>query len=82
MWYCNSSFRRTYIGSPATFSISCDMTGGSSGGPWIRDFRSGSSSGSNYLNGNTSFSASLYPNELFSPYFNSDAKRFYDGLPS
>ena len=58
MWYCNRSFQRTYIGSPATFSIRCDMTGGSSDGPWIRNFQSGSSSNANYLNGTNSFGTS------------------------
>jgi V8-like Glu-specific endopeptidase len=83
MWYCNSGLKRTLSGNPSPFSIDCDMTGGSSGGPWIRDFRSGSNSGANYLNGNNSFGIpSLYPNEMFSPYLDSAAKRFYDGLPS
>ncbi|MCG8349863.1 MAG: hypothetical protein MI924_19020 [Chloroflexales bacterium] len=82
MWYCNSGLKRTLSGNPSPFSINCNMTGGSSGGPWIRNFRSGSSSGANYLNGNTSFGISFYPNELFSPYFDRAAKRFLDGLPS
>jgi len=35
MIYCTNPYRRSGIGSPATFSIVCPMTGGSSGGGWF-----------------------------------------------
>ncbi len=45
-------------------SIPCDMTGGSSGGPWfIR------SNGTSYLNGHNDFISSLKPKHMFSPYY-------------
>lgn len=57
--------------------IGSDMTGGSSGGPWILKFGTG-----NYLNGNNSYRRSNKPNEMFSPHFNSNAKRFKDIIVS
>lgn len=65
-----------YAGSIAgtdTNGIGCDMTGGSSGGPWVMKFGTG-----NYLNGNNSYRRSTKPQEMFSPYFNSNAKTFRD----
>lgn len=59
-------------GNPRPFSIRCNMTGGSSGGPYIIN--------SNAINGNVSYGYRNRPNELYSPYFGSAAKSFYDGL--
>jgi V8-like Glu-specific endopeptidase len=55
---------------PMTIGIGCDMTGGSSGGPWILDFnRLG---GGNYLNGLNSYGYGGLPNVMFSPYFGNE----------
>ncbi|MEM8533254.1 MAG: trypsin-like peptidase domain-containing protein [Chloroflexota bacterium] len=70
MIFCSEPLTRTDFGSPATFSIDCPMTGGSSGGPYIIR--------GDTLNGNVSYGSSLYPGELFSPYFGSGAKGLYD----
>jgi V8-like Glu-specific endopeptidase len=52
---------------PMTIGIGCDMTGGSSGGPWILEMqRQGAG---NYLNGVNSYGYSNLPNVMFSPYF-------------
>jgi len=59
--------------------MGCDMTRGSSGGPWILDF-SGSAGGNNLLNGNNSYRYGSHPEELYSPYFDSDAKGLRDDL--
>jgi V8-like Glu-specific endopeptidase len=53
--------------------IGCDMTGGCSGGPWVRQFGTG-----NFLNGNNSYRLSNRPEELYSPHFNNDAKSLKD----
>jgi V8-like Glu-specific endopeptidase len=45
-------------------SIPCDMTGGSSGGPWFIQI-----SGNLYLNGHNDFISSLRPGHMFSPYY-------------
>jgi V8-like Glu-specific endopeptidase len=64
---------------PSPVAMGCDMTSGSSGGPWILDF-SGPTSTQNYLNGNNSYRYSSHPKEIFSPYFDSDAKTLWDDL--
>ncbi|NOK59867.1 MAG: hypothetical protein GFH25_541190n314 [Chloroflexi bacterium AL-N10] len=69
MIFCWSTLLKLGIGSPATYGISCPMNGGTSGGPFIIN--------GNALNGTNSY---IVPgaNELYSPYFNSDTKSFYD----
>lgn len=49
---------------PATVGIGCDLTGGSSGGPWITRLGRG-----NFLNGVTSYGPSDRPDATYSPYF-------------
>jgi V8-like Glu-specific endopeptidase len=65
--------------SPATMGTGCDMTGGSSGGPWIKDF-SGYAGASNYLNGNVSYYYIGWPEEYFSPYFDDMSHDLWDIL--
>ena len=64
---------------PWTVATGCDMTGGSSGGPWIMDF-SGTSGPSNYLNGNVSYHYVGFGEEMYSPYFDDLAKLLWDAL--
>ncbi|MGI8427625.1 MAG: trypsin-like serine peptidase [Actinomycetota bacterium] len=61
---------------PATIGVGCDKTGGTSGGPWTKDF-SGAGGATNLLNGNNSYRYTG-PNppenlKLFSPYFTTGA---------
>lgn len=65
--------------SPSPISMGCNMTQGSSGGPWILSF-SGQVGQANLLNGNNSYRYSFHPKELFSPYFGTEAKILYDQL--
>jgi V8-like Glu-specific endopeptidase len=55
----------------------CDQTGGTSGGPWIRQYGT-----SNWLNGNQSYRRVLggveQTKELFTPYFDNDSKSLWD----
>ncbi|UCE00147.1 MAG: hypothetical protein JSV42_05355 [Chloroflexota bacterium] len=78
---CAGSFayRDTYPPSPYPVAMGCDMTGGSSGGPWILNF-GGSTPSQNYLNGNNSYRYPSHPEEIYSPYFDSDAKSLWDDL--
>ena len=63
--------------SPATQGIGCDMTGGSSGGPWLLAF----SAGGGYVNGVNSYKYTSQPNGMFSPYFDSVVKTgIYDNI--
>lgn len=61
--------------SPNPVGVGSDLTGGSSGGPWIWKFGAG-----NFLNGNNSYRRSTKPQEMFSPLFNNNAKALYDTL--
>lgn len=80
---CAGSFAYadTSMPAPSPVAMGCDMTGGSSGGPWIISF-SGQAGGTNYLNGNNSYRYTMHPQELFSPYFGTSAKILYDELKS
>ena len=65
--------RKSCVGSSGTLwkhgggtvvSIPCDMTGGSSGGPWFIQM-----GGNWYLNGHNDFISSIQPKHMFSPYY-------------
>jgi len=45
-------------------SIPCDMTGGSSGGPWFIQIN-----GNLYLDGHNDFTSTIKPGHMFSPYY-------------
>ncbi len=51
-------------GGGTVVSILCNMTGGSSGGPWFIKI-----SGDWYLNGHNDFTSILQPGHMFSPYY-------------
>lgn len=85
---CAASFAAngSGFGSPAPFWIGCDLTGGSSGGPWVRSY-SGSAGASNYVNGVNSFKrcansncSSVYNLEMYSPYFDTTVKNLHTCL--
>ncbi|MDI3402907.1 trypsin-like serine peptidase [Streptomyces cavernicola] len=56
--------------------LSCDMTGGSSGGPWFQDFNE--STGTGLQNSVNSFGYTFLPGFMFGPYFGDDAKNLYE----
>lgn len=68
---CISPFgQRDSSVSPATNGVGCDMTGGSSGGPWLANYATDETGDNvNQINGNTSYGYSDQPNVLYSPYF-------------
>jgi V8-like Glu-specific endopeptidase len=51
-------------GGGTVVSIPCNMTGGSSGGPWFVQI-----GGNWYLNGHNDFTSSARPGHMFSPYY-------------
>ncbi|ADD41489.1 trypsin-like serine peptidase [Stackebrandtia nassauensis] len=57
-------------------SLPCDMTGGSSGGPWFREFDE--ATGTGLQSSVNSFGYKFLPNVMFGPYFGDDAKALYD----
>ena len=67
------------LNGPYPVGMGCDMTRGSSGGPWIKDF-SGVAGSANFLNGNNSYRYTGHPQEMFSPYFGDAAKTLWNQL--
>ncbi len=59
--------------TPKPLGVGSDLTGGSSGGPWVLKFGT-----ANYVNGVNSYRRSNKPQEMFSPYFNNNAKSLFD----
>lgn len=58
----------------------CDMTGGSSGGPWFLDFDE--ATGTGVQASVNSFGYSVLPGYMFGPYFGSDAQALYEEAQS
>nr|WP_258527946.1 peptidase [Streptomyces sp. NBRC 110611] len=56
--------------------LSCNMTGGSSGGPWFTSFDE--KTGTGLQSSVNSFGYQFLPNTMFGPYFGDDAKNLYD----
>jgi V8-like Glu-specific endopeptidase len=76
---CTASDAIADFGSPATIGIGCDQTGGSSGGPWIRNF-SHVAGAANYLNGNVSYGYGSQPLAMYGPYFDDLSKSLKDAI--
>ncbi|MGI5468406.1 trypsin-like serine peptidase [Streptomyces sp. CA-132043] len=57
-------------------ALPCNMTGGSSGGPWFRTFDE--TTGTGLQASVNSFGYTFLPNTMFGPYFGDDAKKLYD----
>jgi V8-like Glu-specific endopeptidase len=71
---CESSSGKTWQhGEGTVVSIPCNMTGGSSGGPWFIQIN-----GNWYLNGHNDFTSSLQPGHMFSPYYDDSWYALYD----
>jgi hypothetical protein len=64
-------------GEGTVVSIPCNMTGGSSGGPWFIQIR-----GNWYVNGHNDFGSSLYPGQMFSPYYDDTWYALYNKAQS
>ncbi|TMR10335.1 peptidase [Nonomuraea turkmeniaca] len=55
--------------------LTCNMTGGSSGGPWMQSFSE--STGLGTVNSVNSFKYNFAPNWMFGPYFGNEAQAVY-----
>jgi V8-like Glu-specific endopeptidase len=60
-------------GGGTVVSIPCNMTGGSSGGPWFIQI-----DGNWYLNGHNDFISIIQPGHMFSPYYDDTWYALYD----
>ncbi|MFD5394998.1 peptidase [Streptomyces sp. NPDC127097] len=60
--------------------LSCNMTGGSSGGPWFTSFDE--KTGTGLQSSVNSFGYQFWANTMFGPYFGDDAKNLYNTAQS
>jgi hypothetical protein len=82
MIICAAGYAKTDIvnGALMTFGIGCDTTGGTSGGPLIKNFANNAAS-NNYVNGVNSYKyTSTQPKALYSPYFGANALAIFNCL--
>ncbi|GAA4663569.1 peptidase [Streptomyces chumphonensis] len=77
--YCSGRSFRDFLLS-RDHGLRCDMTGGSSGGPWLTDFDE--SSGTGLQTSVNSFGYVFWPGNMFGPYFGDDARALYDEAQS
>jgi len=69
----NSLGKSSPHGGGTVVSIPCNMTGGSSGGPWFIKIN-----GNLYLNGHNDFTSFIRPGHMFSPYYDDTWYALYD----
>ncbi|AYV28646.1 peptidase [Streptomyces sp. CJ_13] len=73
--YCSGNTGKDFL-LTKDHSLACNMTGGSSGGPWLQDFNEATGLGTQVSV--NSFGYSFLPNRMYGPYFGNEAKAAYD----
>ncbi|WP_137988842.1 trypsin-like serine peptidase [Streptomyces vilmorinianum] len=73
--HCSGNSSKDFLFSQ-DHSLACNMTGGSSGGPWFTSFSEATGTGLQVSV--NSFGYTFLPNRMFGPYFGNDAKALYD----
>ncbi|MFF4099812.1 trypsin-like serine peptidase [Streptomyces sp. NPDC001903] len=73
--YCSGNTGKDFL-LTKDHSLGCNMTGGSSGGPWFQDFNEATGLGTQVSV--NSFGYTFLPNRMFGPYFGNEAKAAYD----
>jgi hypothetical protein len=73
--YCSGQIITDSLNSNLTWGMPCGMTGGSSGGPWLKGFNE--TTGSGTLNSLNSYGYSGIKN-MYGPKFNSNTQAVYD----
>ncbi|MFI9542677.1 peptidase [Streptomyces sp. NPDC052016] len=77
--YCSGTTTRDFLLSK-DHGMTCNMTGGSSGGPWFTQFNE--STGTGLLTSVNSFKYNFLPNRMYGPYFGADAQNLYQTAQS
>lgn len=72
--YCSGRTFKDFVGTN-DHGMSCNMTGGSSGGPWFTKFDE--KAGTGLQSSVNSFGYQFLPDTMFGPYFGKDAKNLY-----
>jgi len=73
--YCSGRVFNEFLGT-GDIGMTCNMTGGSSGGPWFLQFTE--STGLGTQNSVNSFKYNFAPFWMFGPYFGADAQNLYN----
>ncbi|MFG3349183.1 trypsin-like serine peptidase [Streptomyces sp. NPDC048018] len=73
--YCAGNTSKDFLLSQ-DHSLACNMTGGSSGGPWFASFDE--STGTGFQASVNSFGYNFLPNRMFGPYFGTDVQNLYN----
>ncbi|MEV0963179.1 peptidase [Streptomyces sp. NPDC049910] len=73
--YCSGNSSKDWLFTQ-DHSLGCNMTGGSSGGPWFTGFNE--TAGTGLQVSVNSFGYIFLPNRMFGPYFGNEAKALYD----
>ncbi|MET9804601.1 peptidase [Streptomyces sp. NPDC006368] len=73
--HCSGNSSKDFLFSQ-DHSLACNMTGGSSGGPWFTGFSEATGTGLQVSV--NSFGYTFLPNRMFGPYFGNEAKALYD----
>jgi len=74
MIYCSGAVFDAFLSDG--IGMTCDMTGGASGGPWFLQFDEGAGTG--ILNSVNSYKINFIPTWMFGPYFGADAQNLYN----
>ncbi|GAB3954850.1 peptidase [Kribbella albertanoniae] len=72
--YCSGKVFNAFISDG--LGMTCDMTGGSSGGGWFLQFSE--STGAGIVNSVNSYKINFIPTWMFGPYFGADAQNLYN----
>ncbi|MFF5976464.1 trypsin-like serine peptidase [Streptomyces sp. NPDC012769] len=73
--YCSGNSSKDFLFSQ-DHGLACNMTGGSSGGPWFTSFSEATGTGLQVSV--NSFGYTFLPNRMFGPYFGNDAQNLYN----
>lgn len=74
MIYCSGRTFNAFISNG--IGMTCDMTGGSSGGPWFQGFNE--ATGTGLVNSVNSYKINFIPTWMFGPFFGADAQNVYN----
>lgn len=72
--YCSGRTFNAFLSNG--IGMTCNMTGGASGGPWFRTFSE--ATGTGLLNSVNSYKINIIPTWMFGPYFGADAQNLYN----
>jgi len=75
--YCAGNTVRDPYGY-TTQGLVCDMTGGSSGGPWYEGFNATQGAGTAYSVNSYRYTRGKHTDKMFGPYFGATIKTLYD----